>query len=123
MIIGKPTAKQESDWLKRITKYAEDYGEFPKQEGRAFDRHHVKGREFKHNKVAIGRWYVLPIAKLYHDSQMGNSFNVTDWPRRYEIEFGDQCDQFLAMAMTIMDEDGSLPFCTDVLNAIWDLKV
>lgn len=123
MIVGKPTAKQESDWLARVTKYAEEHGEFPKQEFRSFDRHHVKGREFKHNKVAIGRWYVLPIAKLYHDSQMGNQFNVTDWPRRYEIEFGHQVDQFMAMAMTIKDEDGDLPFSNEVLHSIMDLKV
>lgn len=120
MIIGKPTAKQEKDWLARITRYAEEHGEFPKQEFISFDRHHVKGREFKHNKVAIGRWYVLPVAKRFHE-QNNNPWNVTNYPKRYEIEFGKQKDQFVAMCMVIKDEDGELPFIDEVLHAIMDL--
>lgn len=121
MITGKPTPKQEKDWLKRITRYAEDHGEFPKQDGLAFDRHHVKGREFKHNKVAIGRWYVIPVAQRYHDVHSNNPWNVTHFKKRYEIEFGTQKDQFIAMCMVITDEDGALPFCDDVMQAIWSL--
>jgi len=121
MIIGKPTAKQEKEWLARVTRYGEEWGEFPNKEFVAFDRHHVKGREFKHNKVAIGRWYVLPVAKEYHDSQLGNQLNVTDYPKRYESEFGTQRHQFLAMCAVIRSEDGFLPFIDEVLHAIGDL--
>ena len=120
MIIGKPTAKQEKEWLARVTRYAEEHGEFPTQDFMAFDRHHVKGREFKHNKVAIGRWYVLPVSKKYHEIN-NNAFNVSSYPRRYESEFGTQRDQFLAMCAVIHSEDGSLPFIDEVLHAIGDL--
>ena len=120
MIIGRPTAKQEKDWLARVTRYGEEHGEFPTQDFMAFDRHHVKGREFKHNKVAVGRWYVLPISKHYHEIN-NNVFNVSSYPKTYEAEFGKQRDQFIAMCAVIRSEDGYLPFIDEVLHAIGDL--
>lgn len=122
MITGKPTPKQEKDWLNRITMYAEDHGEFPKQEFEQFDRHHVKGREYKHNKIHIGRWFVLPIAKRFHDIHSNNPWNVSHYPKRYTIEFGNQRDQFTAMCMVIKNEDGELPFGDEVLHAIMNTR-
>jgi len=123
MISGKPTPQQEKDWLARITDYAKEHGAFPLYENFDFDRHHVKGREFKHNKVAIGRWFVIPVMRRYHDVHSNSSYNVTHWPKRYAEEFGKQVDQFRAMCAVIKDEDGELPFNDDVMHAIMDLNL
>ncbi len=123
MITGQQTKAQERDWYKRIAEYTEKHGEFPLQHFTPYDMHHVKGRKYKHNKVAVGGWFVIPVSKTYHDVNSKNPFNVTHFKKRYEIEFGQQVDQFLAMAMTIRDEDERLPFGDDVLHAIMDLQI
>lgn len=41
--------------------------------------------------------------------------------RMLDSEFGIQKDQFIAMCMVILDEDGELPFGDEVLHAIGDL--
>lgn len=123
MISGKPTQIQEKAWLNRITEYAEKHGAFPNYDNYRFDRHHVKGREFKHNKCHIGRWLVLPISKEYHDVHSNNYFNVTHYPKRYASEFGRQKDQFVAMCAVIKSEDGDLPFSDEVMQAIMELNV
>lgn len=121
MIVGRQTKKQESQWYKRIERYALDHGCFPHGNLCQYQMHHIKGRSFIHNKVACGGWAVIPIETQYHDVHSNNTFNVTHFKKRYEIEFGTQKDQFIAMCMVIADEDGSLPFCDDVMQAIWSL--
>lgn len=121
--MAKPTAEQKR-WMERIAQYAEEHGAFPKHKGNYdFQLHHVRGRTYKHNKVAIGHWLILPIETKYHDVNSNNPWNVTHWPKRYAIEFGKQKDQFVAMCMVIKEEDNGLPFGDDVLNAIMDLSV
>lgn len=123
MIIGKPTSSQEKAWLNRITEYAEKHGAFPLYSRYGFERHHVKGREFKHNKCHIGRWLVLPISWANHNVHSNNEFNVTHYPKRYAAEFGRQVDQFVAMCAVIKSEDGTLPFSDEVMAAIMELNI
>ncbi len=123
MIKGEPTKAQEKSWLERIARYADEYGAFPLSDKYNYQMHHIRGRTYKHNKVHIGRWAVIPIMARFHDVNSNNSWNVTHWPKRYEIEFGRQRDQFYAMCMVIKDEDGELPFSDDVLHAVMELKV
>lgn len=123
MIKGKPTPAQEKAWLNRITEYGEKHGSFPLYDSYGFDRHHVKGREFKHNKCHLGKWLVVPISREYHDVHSNNEFNVTHYPKRYAAEFGKQVDQFMAMCAVIKSEDGELPFCDEVIHAIMELNV
>lgn len=122
MVTGKPTAAQEKAWLNRVTEYAQTHGAFPDEETYAFDRHHVLGREGKHNKVHIGRWFVLPISKEYHDTLSNNPLNVTHFRKRFTAEFGNQRDMFAAMCAVIQDEDGQLPFDMDVYHAILNTR-
>lgn len=123
MITGQQTKAQEKAWYKRVAEFADKHGCFPHYSEAQYQMHHVHGRKFKHNKVAVGGWFILPIEAKYHDVHSKNPFNVTHFKRRYEIEFEHQVDQFMAMAMTIKDEDSELPFDNDVLHAIMDLKV
>ena len=121
MIIGQQTKAQEKAWYDRVARFAEEHGCFPHSNHTAYQMHHVHGRKYKHNKTAIGGWMILPIETQYHDVHSNNPWNVTHFKKRYEIEFGTQKDQFIAMCMVIADEDGALPFCDDVMQAIWSL--
>lgn len=116
--MNEPTKTQEKAWLDRVTRYAEEHGAFPKGDTYNFDRHHVVGRTRKENKVHIGKWFVLPIMKKYHDNESNNPFNVTHYRRRFAIEFGWQTDLFAKMCEAIKEEDGSLPFSQEVMDAI-----
>lgn len=120
---SQPTVSQEQQWLERITQYARHYGAFPQSEGRgAFDRHHVKGRTYKHNKVDIGRWYVIPVLKEFHDTLSTNKLNVTHFRKAYEEAFNSQLVQFLTMCEVIRIEDGYLPVPAEVMEAIEGLR-
>lgn len=121
MITSKQTKKQEKLWYEMIARYALDNGCFPHHNFTAFQMHHAKGRKFVHNKVAVGGWFVLPIEFKYHDVSSNNPFNVTHHKKRYEIEFGKQADQFLAMCAVMREQYGDLPFDDEVLHAIGDL--
>ena len=123
MIIGKPTPAQESQWYKRIEKYALDHGCFPYSNLCQYQMHHIKGRSFVHKKVACGGWAVLPIEIQFHDVHSNNEFNVTHYPKRYAAEFGRQVDQFVAMCAVIKSEDETLPFSDEVMAAIMELNV
>lgn len=120
MIEHKQTKAQEKAWYNRIAEFAEKNGAFPHYNLASFDMHHVVGRKGVHNKVAIGGWFVIPVEKKYHDVHSNNPFNVTHYRKRYQIEFGNQRDQFYAMCMSIKDDDGELPFPDEVLHAILD---
>lgn len=119
----EPTKTQEKQWLARIARYAEEHGAFPLYDTHDFELHHVKGGTFKHNKVHIGRWWVLPIMSRFHNVHSNNLWNVTHWPKRYAIEFGKQRDQFAAMCAVIRSEDNELPFSDEVYLAIMDMDL
>ena len=37
--------------------------------------HHVKGRTFKHNKILIGPWYILPLHYDLHNGSHPNAYH------------------------------------------------
>ena len=86
----------------------------------AVQLHHPKGRTYKHNKVLIGPWFILPLAHRYHELKSDNPFNVTHWPKRFEIEFGTQKRLFLEMVGDLAEDGKKIPFGTDVIDAIAD---
>lgn len=79
--------------------------------------HHVFGRTYKHNKVLIGPWYVLPLAFRYHDVSSDNPFNVTHYPKQFAIEKGYQRDLFGKMVNKLQEHGYPVP-PPDVLKAI-----
>lgn len=120
--MSKPKAEHKK-WMQTVAEYAEAHGSFPKQESNQFQIHHVKGRAFKHNKVAIGHWLILPIEPRFHDVMSDNPWNVTHFPKRYAVEFNSQVSQFVAMCAVMRSEGLELPFGDDVMHAIQDLNV
>ena len=64
---------------------------FNKFEGRKdFQLHHVLGRSAKHNKVAIGHWFIIPVPVELHDVGSNHPDNVTHFKKRFTERFGDQ---------------------------------
>jgi len=88
---------------------------------RSVQLHHVKGRKYKHNKVLIGPWYILPLTHRLHDVGSNNQFNVTHWPKRFEIEFGTQQKLFLDMVATMLEYGQEIPVPAEVLEAIGEI--
>lgn len=118
----KQATAEQKRWTERIARFADEHGCFPHNNETEYQLHHVVGRSAKHNKVAIGHWFIIPVETKYHDVHSNNPWNVTHFRKRYQLEFSNQRDQFYSMCMVIKDEDDELPFGDDVLHAILDTR-
>ncbi len=56
--------------------------------------HHIFGRKYKHNKLLIGPWGILPICKRLHNVMSNHPMNVTHFRHRFTAEFGTQRSLF-----------------------------
>jgi len=85
-----------------------------------FQMHHVKGRSFKHNKTAIGHWFLLPVPFDLHDVSSNHPHNVTHHKHKFTERFGNQSQIFMDI-LKMMDWneiDYTIP--DDVVAAIMD---
>ncbi len=87
-----------------------------------YDRHHVVGRKAKHNKVAIGHWFILPIPKRYHEVDSNNPFSVTHYRHMFTHEFGLQSELFKEMIDSMVNLGVDLPFGDNVIDSIMDTR-
>ncbi len=116
----KQASAKQRQWMSDITEwsicnigllYGDDYiGAIPQ-------RHHVLGRSAKHNKVAIGHWFILPVPFELHDVMSNHPENVTHRKKAFIKRFGTQRDLFLTMVESMRDEGYELP-PADVCEAI-----
>ena len=107
-------------WMNDITEWASDnisllYG--LEWANKPIQRHHVLGRSAKHNKVAIGHWFILPIPWDLHDVMSNHHFNVTHRKKAFTTHFGMQRDLFLLMLESMRDQGYELP-SAEVCEAI-----
>jgi len=112
----------ETKWLRVITDWYNDIG-YANQDLNCcyrFERHHVTGRKSKHNKVAIGHWFVLPLPLIYHHVSSNNIYNVTNHRHNFTARFGLQTDLFKEMIDSMVESGATLPFSQDVIVAIMD---
>ncbi len=97
--------------------YGEDYDNCQR-----WHLHHVKGRSFKHNKVAIGHWLVIPVPFELHDVSSNHPLNVTHHKHAFTEEFGLQTD----IAIELIGYMSAMGFCKlppdEVIEAIGDLN-
>lgn len=56
----------------------------------ALQCHHVAGRSYKHNKIKIGHWFILPVPFDLHDVSSNSTLNVTHFRHRFTDKFGFQ---------------------------------
>jgi len=110
----KPTKAQEKAWLQRVA----EHGCVINGQS-VIQLHHCVGREGKHNKYHIGRWFVLPLSVELHDVSSDHPHNVTHHRKEFVKTFGLESDLFGEMCFE-MNAVERLPFDSDVLLAIMD---
>lgn len=111
MMNEKPTKAEEKAWLSRVA----EHGCVVTGQSN-IQLHHCVGREGKHNKFHIGRWFVLPLAFELHDVSSDNALNITHRRKEFVNTYGTECYLFSDLCME-MGVD-TLPFGADVFDAI-----
>jgi len=114
----------QTKWLSMITDWYNDAGYEDYQLNRCYNvqRHHCCGRKAKHNKVAIGHWFVLPLPFIYHDVSSNDIYNVTHHRHNFTGHFGLQSELFKEMISSMILFGYELPFGQDVIDAIMDTR-
>ncbi len=118
----------QKKWMQTITEWYFDWGwrsgslSYDLVGFGSIQRHHVLGRKAKHNKVAIGEWFVLPLPFIYHDVSSDSPYNVTYHKYMFTEQFGLQSELFKGMIDSMVETGITLPFGQDVIDAIIDTK-
>jgi len=100
-------------WLDQVTEWAENYGSFPHGRKWGFDRHHVAGRKFKHDKVHIGERFVIPVQTELHQVNSDHPLNVTNFRHNFTEEFGSQRYMWADMVESMRQNFPSFTLPTD----------
>lgn len=89
----------QKQWMKDISNWAVDnLGViYPGYDNSPFQLHHVLGRSAKHNKIAIGHEFIIPVPIELHDISSNHPLNVTHHKRKFTSEYGDQRGIFQIM--------------------------
>lgn len=110
-------------WMETISNWYEQVGFIDLElESYLFQRHHVAGRKYKHNKVAIGEWFILPLPFNLHDVSSDHPLNVTHHKNKFTEKFGLQSVLFKEMIESMVELGVILPFDQDVINSIMDTR-
>lgn len=118
----------QKKWLETITEWYFDFGwrsgsaSYDLVGFATMQRHHVLGRKAKHNKVAIGEWFVLPLPFIYHDVSSNHPHNVTHHKNLFTERFGLQSELFMEMISLMVEGGTTLPFDIMVIDAIMDTR-
>lgn len=129
---NKPANAEQRRFMSSISRFIHEVGlgglYGAEYEGRTdFQLHHVLGRSAKHNKVAIGHWFVIPVPVELHDVSSNHDLNVTHHKKAFTKEFGDQRGIFQIL-YSCMDKWNDFDSCDftipnrEVYNAIMDTR-
>jgi len=118
----KPANAKQKQWMSDMAKWAEYH--IDRLYGvnyfcTTIQLHHVLGRSAKHNKVAIGHWFILPVPFELHDVSSNHHFNVTHCKNNFTNQYGMQRDIFNKMYQSMKDQSYNVP-SLDIYNAIMD---
>ena len=114
---------EQKRWVANVVNWYEAIGyEQGELNGYHMQIHHVVGRKGKHNKVAIGEWFILPLPFRLHDVSSGSELNVTHYRHRFTDAFGLQSELFKEMIESMAESGITLPFGQDIINAIMDTR-
>ena len=108
-------------WEHLISDYVDRHGPVVPGSG-VIQFHHVAGRTYKHNKVLIGPYFILPIPWELHDVHSNSDVNVSHWPRKFTSKYGSQRDLWEDMVTAIVNDAFKLPFPDDVWDTIMDTR-
>lgn len=114
----------QTKWLGMVTDWYNDVGYINQDLNGCYsvERHHVTGRKSKHNKIAIGHWFVLPLPFIYHHISSNDIHNVTNFRHNFTGHFGLQSELFREMIDSMVSFGYELPFGQDVIEAIMDTR-
>ena len=113
----------QKKWMRTITEWYECSGFSDNMLNEyQFQLHHCTGRKSKHNKIAIGEWFILPLPLLLHDVNSNSALNITHFRHRFTDEFGLQSELFKEMIDSMVKNGTTLPFGQDVIDSIMDTK-
>ncbi len=119
----KPANAKQKQWMSDIAEWAERnidlMYDYECLEG--IQLHHVMGRSAKHNKVAIGHWFIIPVPSELHDVSSNNPFNVTHHKHSFTERFDLQSELFSLM-MADMEMGNYETPSQEVYNAIMDTR-
>lgn len=121
---SKPANTAQKKWMDDITEWSICnlgllYG--PEYDGAVIQRHHVLGRSAKHDKVAIGHWFILPVPFELHDPNVNHQFHVGKCKHSFTNEFGTQRSLFMKMYNDMYEQGYDLsPIPFEVTRAIGD---
>ena len=95
---NKPASAKQKKWMRDISDFIQAVGidryygdEFL---GGNFELHHVLGRSAKHNKVAIGHEFIIPVPFELHNVLSDHPDNVTHFKHNFTNRFKMQRDIF-----------------------------
>ena len=114
----------QKQWMSDISDWASNNNLdliYDYNDPKGFQLHHVLGRSAKHNKVAIGHWFIIPVLFELHDVSGKHDCNVTNYKHRFTDKYGNQREIFKDMVNDMRMEMYSLP-PADVLRAIEDTR-
>ena len=110
----KPANAVQKKWMEDITDYINEnglgdlYGCDYIYDTR-IQRHHVLGRSAKHNKVAIGHWFVIPVPFELHDPNVNHAFHVDKCKKAFVSRFGTQRSLFKLMYQAMKQQGYKVP--------------
>ena len=75
----KPANAKQKQWMKDVASWADGGVNFLYgcDDPKGFELHHVLGRSAKHNKTAIGHWFIIPVPYTYHNIKEKNDRRET----------------------------------------------
>ena len=120
---NKPANAKQKKWMRDISDFIQAVGidryygdEF---RGGNFELHHVLGRSAKHNKVAIGHEFIIPVPFDLHNVLSDHPDNVTHFKHNFTDRFKMQRDIFNDLYIDMADYGYQIP-SADIRNAIMD---
>lgn len=110
------TYDENKAWMDRVTQY----GCVITGANNGIVRHHPLGRKAKKNKYWIGQRFVYCLYWELHEVRSDHPLNVSYHKNAFIDAYGKESDIFYKMCMRIKEQDGSLPFPDEELQAIMD---
>jgi len=125
MAKSKNANTKQRKWMSDIAEFASDQGLYliygDKYHDSPFELHHALGRSAKHNKVAIGHWFIIPVPTELHKVLSDHPDNVTHFKHRFTDRFGSQRSIFDEMYAAMCVDGYAVP-PDEVHNAIMDTR-
>jgi hypothetical protein len=86
-----------------------------------FQLHHVVGRTGKHNKIAIGHEFVIPVPTELHEVMSNHPDNVSNFKNSFTKRFGSQCSIYQVLYACMGQWGYELPG-DEIYQAIMDTR-